>query len=111
MTRHALVFASLAACLSLAPSLASADTLLIQRATVAQKQDLPRRGASMAQVEARYGAPEQKFAAVGGGSPHTPPITRWQYPTFSVYFENSHVVDAVLNKASELEIGPAPVAG
>ena len=106
MTRHALILALLAA---LAAPIASADTLLIQRATVAQKQDLPRRGVSMAQVEARYGAPQQKFAAVGGGGPRTPPITRWQYPTFSVYFENSHVVDAVLAKASPLEIGPAPV--
>ena len=106
MTRHALILAALAA---LAAPIASADTLLIQRVTVAQKQDLPRRGASMAQVEARYGAPQQKFAAVGGGGPRTPPITRWQYETFSVYFENSHVVDAVLAKASPLEIGPAPV--
>jgi len=106
MIRHALILACLA-CLAAPP--AHADTLLIQRATVAQKQDLPRRGASMAQVEARYGAPQQKFAPVGGGSPHTPPITRWQYETFSVYFENSHVVDAVLAKASPLEIGPAPV--
>ena len=106
MKRPALIRALVAA---LATPLASADTLLIQRATVAQKQDLPRRGASMAQVEARYGAPQQKFAPVGGGGPRTPPITRWQYETFSVYFENSHVVDAVLAKASPLEIGPAPV--
>ena len=106
MKRPALILALAAA---LATPLASADTLLIQRATVAQKQDLPRRGASRAQVEARYGAPQQKFAPVGGGGPRTPPITRWQYETFSVYFENSHVVDAVLAKASPLEIGPAPV--
>jgi hypothetical protein len=106
MTRHLLLIACLAA---LAAPLASADTLLIQRVHVAQSQDLPRRGTSMAQVEARYGAPQQKFAAVGGGGPRTPPITRWQYDTFSVYFENSHVVDAVLAKASPLEVGPAPV--
>ena len=106
MKRPALILALAAA---LATPLASADTLLIQRATVAQKQDLPRRGASMAQVEARYGAPQQKFAPVGGGGPRTPPITRWQYETFSVYFENSHVVDAVLANASQLEIGRAPV--
>lgn len=106
MTRPALILACLAA---LAAPVANADTLLIQRATVAQKQDLPKRGSSMSQVEARYGAPQQKFAPVGGGGPRTPPITRWQYETFAVYFENSHVVDAVLNKASALEIGPAPV--
>ena len=93
----------------LAPSHpAAADTLLIQRAQVASHANLPKRGASMAAVEAAFGAPVTRHAAVGGGSAKTPPITRWDYPTFSVYFENSHVVNAVLAKASELEIGPAP---
>jgi hypothetical protein len=101
---------ALAAMGALSAPPARAETLLIQRVAVASKADLPRRGASMAAVEARYGAPAQKFAPVGGGSKRTPPITRWAYPTFSVYFENSHVVDAVLAKASPLEIGPAPVA-
>jgi hypothetical protein len=86
-----------------------ADTLLIERVQAEAGVNLPKRGASMAQVEAQFGAPQQKFAAVGGGSSSTPPITRWKYGQFTVYFENSHVVNAVLNKASELEIGPAPV--
>jgi hypothetical protein len=50
----------------------------------------PARGTSMAQVESRYGAPTERFAAVG-----QPPITRWVYPTFVVYFEYEHVVHAV----------------
>jgi len=87
---------------------AAADTLLIQRTQVASTAKLPKRGASMAAVEASFGAPARKHAAVGGGGASTPPITRWDYPAFSVYFENSHVVNAVLSKASELEIGPAP---
>lgn len=86
-----------------------ADTLLIERTQAGASANLPKRGNSMSQVEAQFGAPQQKFAPVGGGSSHTPPITRWQYETFNVYFENTHVVNAVLNKASELEIGPAPV--
>jgi hypothetical protein len=86
-----------------------ADTLLIERVQAESGVNLPKRGASMAQVEAQFGAPQEKFAAVGGGSGSTPPITRWQYQQFTVYFENSHVVSAVLNKASALEIGPAPV--
>ncbi len=102
--------AILAILLALAAAPAVADTLLIERVAAARSSDLPHRGASMSQVEAHYGAPQRKLAPVGGGSVHTPPITRWQYPTFSVYFENSHVVDAVLAKASALEIGPAPVA-
>ena len=105
MTSYALPLACL---LALAAPQALADTLLIQRTAAASSQDLPRRGSSMAEVEARFGAPERKFEGVGGGSPSTPPITRWQYPGFSVYFENSHVVNAVLAKASPLEIGPAP---
>ena len=46
---------------------------------------------SKAQVEASYGAPSDKIAAVG-----QPPISRWVYPGFTVYFEYDHVVHAVL---------------
>ena len=55
--------------------------------------DLPSRGASMDQVEARFGAPAERYAAVG-----QPPITRWVYPSFVVYFEYRHVVHAVAVK-------------
>ena len=99
----------LACALAFTSTLAHADTLLIERTRVAQNQDLPKRGSSMAQVQARYGAPQHKYPAVGGGGPRTPPITRWEYESFSVYFENNHVVNAVLAKASPLEIGPVPV--
>ncbi len=51
----------------------------------------PERGASMAQVEARYGSPTQRNAAIGN-----PPITRWDYPGFSVFFEYQHVVHSVV---------------
>jgi hypothetical protein len=85
-----------------------ADTLLIQRVQAEQGANLPKRGISMAQVEAQFGAPVQKYPPVGGGNVHRPPITRWQYATFSVYFENTHVIDAVLDKATPEEIGPAP---
>ena len=99
----------LVSCLSFAlVAPASAETLLIQRAQAASKATLPTRGMSMSAVESAFGAPAQKHAAVGGGSAHTPPITRWDYPTFSVYFENSHVVNSVLSKASEMELGPVP---
>ncbi len=99
----------LACALAFTSTLAFADTLLIERTQVAQNRDLPKRGSSMAQVQALYGAPQLKYPPVGGGGPRTPPITRWQYENFSVYFENSNVVNAVLVKATELEIGPAPV--
>ncbi|WP_434456390.1 phosphodiesterase [Stutzerimonas urumqiensis] len=52
--------------------------------------DPPARGDSRLAVLERFGLPDQEHPAVG-----TPPITRWDYRTFSVYFENDHVVSAV----------------
>lgn len=85
-----------------------ADVLLIERVESARTLDLPRRGESMAAVEQRFGAPSKRHPTVGGGSAVQPPITRWDYPNFSVYFEHSHVVNAVVLKSSTLETGPKP---
>jgi hypothetical protein len=56
----------------------------------------PVKGTTMKTVEHQFGAPFKKHAAVGGGSVRQPPITRWDYPAFSVFFEHGHVVDAVV---------------
>ncbi len=53
--------------------------------------DRPNRGSSMATVESRFGAPSNRHAAIG-----SPPISRWDYPQFSVYFENDRVLHTVL---------------
>ena len=91
--------------------MAVSDTLLVDRVQAEQHAGLPTRGSSMAQVSARFGEPVQKFPAIAGPNDRedNPPITRWAYPNFTVYFENSHVIDAVVNKVSPQEIGPAPV--
>lgn len=65
---------------------------------------LPSKGMSKSSVVANYGEPSAKRPAVGGGSPHQPPITRWDYDGYSVIFENSHVVDTVVHSQ------PAPIA-
>jgi hypothetical protein len=75
------------------PSLAQtmAQTLEMTPAPAARVPGtLPDRGQSMASVEARFGVPDTRSAAVG-----QPPITRWSYPNFTVYFEHDHVVHAV----------------
>lgn len=102
---------AVSACLLSGAAFAEGDTLLIQRVQAEQGANLPVRGQSMAQVEAKFGAPAQKFDPVAGPGPRSknPPITRWQYANFNVYFEYSHVVDAVLIKSNPNEIGPAPV--
>ena len=58
--------------------------------------DKPASGMSMERVEAQYGTPSRRVPAVGGGTTAQPPITRWEYPGFVVYFENSHVVHTVV---------------
>lgn len=87
-----------------------ADILLVDRVQAGQAS-APARGQSMAQVEAQFGAPQDKQPAVGGPNNRrsNPPITRWVYPEFTVYFENSHVVDAVANRSRPTETGPKPV--
>lgn len=84
------------------------DVLLIERVHSSESSGvrLPKRGALMATVENEFGAPQSRVAPVGGGSRAQPPITRWVYPEFTVYFEHSHVVDAVVNRANPLEEGP-----
>jgi hypothetical protein len=85
------------------------DRLLIDRVQQAEGRPLPTRGQTMAQVEARFGAPQERRAPVGGDRPQHPPITRWIYADFSVYFENDRVINAVLNRATPTERGPIKV--
>ena len=66
------------------------------------------RGQTAADVEARFGAPQQKLEPRGGQKRQWPVIHRWVYPAFTVYFEKNRVIDVVLNQASADEIGPKP---
>lgn len=74
-----------------------ADVLAVQEPAPDAAAGLPARGDAQATVLGRHGEPAKRHAAVGGGSAAQPPITRWDYPGFSVFFENSHVVDAVVH--------------
>jgi hypothetical protein len=87
---------------------ATAETLLIERVQEENKAEMPTRGQTMAQVEAKYGAPSEKLDPQGGQKRQWPTINRWVYPSFTVYFEKSRVVDVVANKATAEEIGPKP---
>lgn len=84
-----------------------AETLLIDRVKH-ESVAMPARGARMADVEKRFGAPAERPPAAGGQKRQWPTIQRWVYPTFTVYFEHGRVIDAVANKASAAEIGPKP---
>ena len=60
----------------------------IEQSSVAR----PTKGTTMHQVEAKFGAPAKRYPAVG-----KPPITRWDYPSFSVFFEFNRVVHSVVH--------------
>ena len=87
---------------------ASADKLLIDRTRQENMAAMPARGMTMAQVEARYGAPTGKLDPRGGQKRQWPTINRWTYPAFVVYFEKNKVIDAVATQAAPNEIGPKP---
>ena len=73
-------------------TVARADTMVVddQVSVRASTVERPARGITMVAVEAKFGAPANRHAAVG-----TPPITRWDYAGFVVYFERERVIDAV----------------
>ena len=85
------------------------DVLLIERVQE-EPGNLPNRGMSMSQVEARFGAPSDRLDPRGGQKRQWPTINRWTYPAFTVYFERNKVIDVVMAKASPGEIGPKPPA-
>lgn len=58
----------------------------------------PQRGESQQLVLQRYGQPVEKMAARG-----TPPISRWEYPGFTVYFENQHTVHSVIKHRPQVD--------
>ena len=77
----------------LASGLAGAETIAVDNGIAVKETDLatPARGMTMEQVTTKFGAPVTKVPAVG-----TPPISRWEYPGFVVYFEADHVIHSVV---------------
>ena len=72
-----------------------ADVLLIDNVEMALQNgsQRPARGATMARVESTFGTPSGRHEAVGD-----PPITRWDYSGFVVYFEYDRVIHAVARR-------------
>ena len=77
--------------------LAVADVLLIEELRERMLRDLPSNGMTQAEVEQRFGRPAERRAAVGN-----PPITRWIYADYSVYFEYDIVIESVLHHGAVL---------
>lgn len=82
----------------LATPLLTADVLLIEQVRQVGNLTVPVNGQTMAEVEGIFGAPQTRSAAVGA-----PPITRWDYEHWSVYFEFDRVLFTVLNKGEIIQ--------
>ncbi|MCB1858296.1 MAG: hypothetical protein KDI63_08490 [Gammaproteobacteria bacterium] len=78
---------------------ALADRLLIdviENSPANTSDGIPRplRGQHMEQVRQHYGEPVRRLAPVGD-----PPITRWDYDRYTVYFENQTVLRSVVKQS------------
>ena len=88
----------LLACLIGASASAPADVLLLDAIQSAPPNNAtgvmrPRSGSSMDVVRGGYGEPTSVKGPVG-----EPPITRWNYDTFTVYFEYDRVIEVVVQR-------------
>ena len=70
--------------------IAGADTLNMDGTASENSSVGPSSGTTRDSVEATYGSPNSRKAAVGD-----PPISSWEYDGFIVYFEYDRVVHAV----------------
>jgi hypothetical protein len=92
MRRISFLFAFIAATLTGA-AMAQEQEQTKQSAAATTVPAHPARGATMESVRAKFGTPSQEIPAVG-----KPPISRWEYPGYVVYFENDRVLHTVIAK-------------
>ena len=84
----------LSATLAVIP-LASAEVIEIsisKQAPELQDIERPLNGLTKEDVEAKFGAPEEMSEPVGN-----PPISKWRYRDYVVYFESNIVIHTVLS--------------
>ena len=72
---------------------ANAQTLKMDGASAGSDDARPSRGMSQTSVRSKFGSPAAMKSAVGD-----PPISRWEYQDFIVYFEYDKVIHAVAKR-------------
>jgi len=71
---------------------ALADVLLVDSIQSAPQIQTPRNGLTMSQIRQQFGNPKAELPAVG-----EPPISRWEYDGYSVFFENDLALHSVVH--------------
>ena len=77
----------------MAPARTTGDVLLIDSIQSAPDINTPRTGMTMDMVRRKFGNPISEGSSIGD-----PPITRWEYKGFSVYFEHNLVLHSVIHR-------------
>ena len=72
-----------------------ADVLLVDSIQSTPAINTPRNGNNMSQVRAQFGNPVTEVPAVGD-----PPISRWEYDGFTVFFENDLALHTVIHQVA-----------
>ncbi|MCP4301790.1 MAG: hypothetical protein GY783_14485 [Gammaproteobacteria bacterium] len=73
--------------------MAQAETLQMDGLSPGSGDARPTRGMTQASVQSKYGSPVNVRAPVGD-----PPITRWEYQGFVVFFEYDRVIHSVVKR-------------
>src|SRR5579862_9473647 len=86
---------------------ATADMVAVPSGIAVKESDVntPTRGMTMTQVASKFGEPVTKVPAVG-----KPPISRWEYPGFIVYFEHERVLHSVVSGGASAPTAPTAPA-
>jgi hypothetical protein len=71
---------------------ALADVLLVDSIQSAPQIQTPRNGLTMSQIRQQFGSPKTELPAVG-----EPPISRWEYDGYSVFFEHDLALHSVVH--------------
>jgi hypothetical protein len=102
--RTLLVAAALAAGFLGAAESVRADIVALDAGIAVKESDVatPSRGMTMDQVASKFGAPVTKVPAVG-----KPPISRWEYPGFVVYFDRDFVIHSVVATSASVATPPS----
>lgn len=74
-------------------AMANAETVNMSGLMPASDDGRPSRGMTQSSVQSKYGQPVTVDSPVG-----EPPITRWVYSDFVVFFEYDKVIHAVLKR-------------
>jgi hypothetical protein len=83
-------FLALSLGLAMAAGAQNLDTSATDRSGTFDAPGKPTRGMTQQTVEANFGAPQNARQPIGD-----PPITRWEYANFVVFFEYDKVIHAV----------------